>query len=269
MRKVFVIGLALSFGLIVSSCGSDSENAPENCKPVKMTTDYEGSESVATFKWDGDKLVSAEYDNGEVEFEYDDKGRLMKNENSMAGATTYQYRDDGELQAVLFDGQEQLSCEYQAGYLTHVTYPSGGYEELEYDDNDRVVYQSSVAPDGSASTYTEYDYDSRGNRTYIAVHQVSYETGEPYLSSVTETTFNDKPNVIALMTPEVDPLFYDNPNNALKITETTYNEAGETMDVSVTENTYEYNDEGLMVKKTSYDAYQETTTVQTITYDCE
>ena len=120
------------------------------------------------------------------------------------------------------------------------------YQKFLY-ENDRIV-RATGYNNNSISGYTDYTYDDNGNIIKQAKYFIS-STGIAELSTTTEYEYDNNHNPYQSFKRLTTLGVYSNPNNITKETYTIYFEVDQwTQKVQITENSYEYNDNGYPVK---------------------
>lgn len=113
-------------------------------------------------------------------------------------------------------------------------------------ENDRIIRQTMYY-ENKLTFYTEYDYDEKGNLIKESKFYVP-STGPEELWTTTEYEFDNMHNPFRAFKRLLRPGEDTNPNNITKETYTIHFEVDQhTQKVQVTENTYQYNDEGYPV----------------------
>lgn len=144
------------------------------------------------------------------------------------------------------------ALEYNSkGQLVRKSYilPSGDISntvEFQY-EKDRIVRLTRNSLSGYPG-YTDYTYDDNGNITKQANYFIS-STGIAEISTSTEYEYDNMHNPYQSFKRLTTLGVYSNPNNITKETYTIYFEVDQwTQKVQITNNTYEYNDNGYPVK---------------------
>jgi len=140
-----------------------------------------------------------------------------------------------------YNPKEQLVSK---AYIRHQQGNSSIVEFLFEDDR---VIRSTGYKEGEISGYTDYTYDSNGNLTMKEKYHSSPEGME--LSTTTEYEYDNMQNPYQSFKRLITPGIYTNQNNIVKETYTIHFEVDASIEkVQITENSYEYNDEGYPVK---------------------
>jgi RHS repeat-associated protein len=116
-----------------------------------------------TATYTGNQLTRIDSTNGDnVNFSYNDQGRISQVVDQAGRTTTYSYDPTGELLLSITEPQGTTSYTYnQAKALTSVTFADGTQTFYEYDAQGRVIKQSL---NGGAEAIT-FEYDSAGGVT--------------------------------------------------------------------------------------------------------
>ena len=120
------------------------------------------------------------------------------------------------------------------------------YSEFLYEDG-RIV-KTSGYHDNLISGYTDYIYDENGNIHEQIKYSVS-PTGVVELTTSTEFEYDTMKNPYLSFKRLMTPGIYTNQNNIIKETNTIHFEVDASIEkVQITENSYEYNEEGYPVR---------------------
>ena len=132
-----------------------------------------------------------------------------------------------------------------------VTYNRPAVSDSEYSlftfENDRISRQTMYWQN-AMSFYIDYIYDEKGNLTKESKYYVP-STGIGELWTTTEYEYDNMHNPFQAFKRLMSPSKFTNPNNITKETYTIYFEVDQwTQKVQITNNTYEYNDNGYPIK---------------------
>ena len=135
--------------------------------------------------------------------------------------------------------------------LTRITYSRPSVNNSEYSqytlENDRISRQTMYWQN-AISFYIDYIYDEKGNLIKESKYYVP-STGIAELWTTTEYMFDNMHNPFQAFKRLMTPSKFTNPNNITKETYTIYFEVDQwTQKVSITNNSYEYNDNGFPIK---------------------
>jgi hypothetical protein len=120
------------------------------------------------------------------------------------------------------------------------------YNEFTYENN--RISRQSMYWQNAMSNYIDYVYDEKGNLIKESKYHVSSTAGSE-LWTTTEYEYDNKHNPFQVFKRLVSPSKFTNPNNITKETYTIYFEIDQwTQKVSVTNNSYEYNEKDYPVK---------------------
>ena len=258
MRK---IALLLTFSLILFSCEKDKQIIVENtCIPL-----------ISKVLIDGEAFLEYTYSDANLIFEEKNKFTYTKhsyNDNNLLSSSEF-YMDAAmysslwsEVEASM-NRKEWVNPDNTAKSLTK-TYEYNDKEQLirvayirpsvsnsEYSEftyeNDRIIRQTMYWQN-VISHYIDYFYDGKGN----LIKQTRYRVPAPgtaELLTTTEYEFDNMQNPYQSFKRLITPSKYTNQNNITKETYTIHFEVDASVQkVSVTINTYEYNDKGYPVK---------------------
>ena len=114
-------------------------------------------------------------------------------------------------------------------------------------ENDRIIRTTGYY-NNAISGYTDYIYDENGNIIKETRYFVS-SAGITELSTTTEYEYDNRHNPYQSFKRLMTPAKYTNPNNITKETYTLNFDVGPSIEkVQITENLYEYNDNGYPIK---------------------
>ena len=137
------------------------------------------------------------------------------------------------------------------GQLIRKTYirTSDNYPDIvEFQYKDDKIIRSTGFYKNAKSGYTDYYYDEKGN----LIKQVKYtalQSGITEMTTTTEYEFDNMSNPFQAFKRLTTPGKYTNPNNIIKETYTIHFEVDQwTQKIQVTNNSYEYNDNGYPVR---------------------
>lgn len=123
---------------------------------------------------------------------------------------------------------------------------SNEFVEFLY-ENDRII-RSTGYYNNSKSGYTDYKYDEKGNISKQTIY-ITSSTGIAELSTTTEYEYDNMQNPYQSFKRLTNPGVFTNPNNITKETYTlNFDVDPSTEKVQITENSYEYNDNGYPIK---------------------
>ena len=141
-----------------------------------------------------------------------------------------------------YNGNEQLARKT----YTRPSVTNSEYSEFSF-ENDRICKQTMYWQN-VMSFYIDYVYDEKENLIKESKYHVS-SNGIAELWTTTEYEYDNMHNPFLAFKRLMSPSKYTNPNNITKETYTLHFEVDQfTQKVSVTNNTYEYNDKGYPVK---------------------
>lgn len=110
------------------------------------------------FSMDGREQQRQDAYGNQIQFEYDDKGRLAE-VKSYDAAFFFSYDDSGSLTAVMDHTERKVAFEYGAKSLEKVVDSNGNSTSYHYDENGNI--QEIINPRNICTVYNEYDTYSR------------------------------------------------------------------------------------------------------------
>jgi YD repeat-containing protein len=120
-----------------------------------------------------DRLTNITYpDNKCLAFTYDEAGRRVSSLDQTGHLLLYSYDTLGRLQSMTNElGQEIVRYSYDpAGRVQFKRVGNGVYTIYDYDDAGQLLRLTNHLADGSAISWFNYAYDSRGRRTSMGTH---------------------------------------------------------------------------------------------------
>ena len=253
--------MLLFFPLILSSCEKEKQLIVENTDIPLISKVLIAGETYYDYSYnDANLLIEEKSKFHYTKHNYNDKNLLTTSEFYVDPAM---FSSDSRVVEASMNRKEWVNPDNTAKSLTktfdyndkeqliRVTYirPSvsnSEYSEFTY-ENDRISRQTMYWQN-EISHYIDYFYDEKGNLIKQTKYRV-LSTGTAELLTTTEYEFDNMQNPYQSFKRLMSPSKYTNQNNIIKETYTIHFEVDAfTQKVQVTNNTYEYNDNGYPVK---------------------
>lgn len=250
MKTLQTIIAITILSLFSISCSSDDESAPEQTKPTYLLTKTTNNLGYSTYTYDANNKVSTVehinpgFSNYKTTFFYNSNGKLEETlEVSTGGAfpsstkrrVTYSYDVQNRL-------TERKSFQTSYDFPSQYDYVRGYF--FEYNGNTVIQKEMEKGKSFPSSRYV-LDLNSDGNvLKYTSYDQMDANNPNGLISFSIVYAYDDKINVETSFPPESSFPFF-NKNNAIKYTKT--DQSGTQ---TITDITYEYNEDGYPVKRT-------------------
>jgi len=257
MKKIVLVLLSVLF---LSSCEKEKQPSVENTDiPLISQVLFDGT-------------LSCEYTYTDANLLFEEKSKLhytrhnYNNQNLLSSSEFYMdpgmYSSNSRVVEESMNRTEWVNPSNTAKSLTQkYVYSPGGQltrkiytrasssssEYMEYTlENDRIIRQTMYWED-KLNFHIDYEYDEKGNLIKESRFHVP-ATGTEELWTTTEYEFDNMHNPLRAFKRLLRPGVCNNPNNITRETYTIHFEVDKfTQKVQVTDNTYQYNDEGYPV----------------------
>jgi|ERR1035437_1129769 hypothetical protein len=255
------IGLIITFSLALFSCEKEKQLIVENTDISLLSKVLIGGVTYMEYSYNGANLVTEEKSKFTyTKHSYNDKNLLAKSEFYIDPAT---FSSDLHVIEASMNRKEWVNPDNTAksltkGFeydgneqLTKITYSRLSVNDAEYSEytleNGRISRQTMYWQN-VMSFYIDYVYDGKGNLIKESKYHVP-STGIAELWTTNEYEYDNMQNPFQAFKRLMSPSKFTNPNNITKNTYTIYFEVDQwTQKVQITNNTYEYNDNGYPIK---------------------